>query len=744
MSQQIAQYTLLRELGAGHFGTVYLAVGETPPIGRSPARRRIVAIKRLKNIEDKESNRQIRREFSLLAQVRHRCIPQVFEYIPTEGAVVMEYIHGVNLRNLLETMANKKERMFTETAIEIGCEIADALYQVYTSPGDNGEPLLLVHRDLKPANLILTATGEIKILDFGLARVDNTDYTAETGKQIRGTPIYMAPEQALGKGEMHRTDLYSLGLIVYELLMGKPAYRIPYEAEDPVKEIFQDISAGRFSFTFAELEQDLPTIGPTLKRVLQKRVEDRHSNGQELLVELRRQLLREQGAYLKEFAGFYFSQIEEIEAKPTLQSLEQKYPDLLTQPLESQPNTVQSLSKNAASEQSKSVNTSKLQSKNQTSNPQLNQATGFSGNLNNRINKHSQVRPRARSRARMQARRTESNRAASALPLQGEQAMAKSKRPPPTPKSSGSPRSPNEPGMLSFVPISEEEDKVDEEQATQFFAIPAPKAASQSSRTGPQSVVPPSSPHAYHSGGIRPPSAPMGPSGGPGMSHQGQNINPRAGGGIGVGGIGAGGMSGGVSGGVPGSPVAVAQTNQSSAVQIESSGRAGSQRVWILILGVVIAFVSLVIILFFAMTPSNKEEKFVSNGEPQKRQMPAYEDDFDDEEDEIVELIEEEKPAKKPKRKRKPKTKPKPKKAPVSNSLDVTVTGANVFVVELKCSSTRVQAKVQGGKASLSGLKPDGQCNLFFKPTPAKYGPFTPGGPLSCKITGGGAAVNCK
>ena len=63
----------------------------------------------------------------------------------------MEDLH---LRQLLETMDSTKERMFTETAIEIGCEIADALYQVYTSPGDNGEPLLLVHRDLKPANLI--------------------------------------------------------------------------------------------------------------------------------------------------------------------------------------------------------------------------------------------------------------------------------------------------------------------------------------------------------------------------------------------------------------------------------------------------------------------------------------------------------------------------------------------------------------------------------------------------------------
>ncbi|MBM74971.1 MAG: hypothetical protein CMK59_06200 [Proteobacteria bacterium] len=746
MSQQIAQYTLLRELGSGHFGTVFLAVGETPPIGRSPARRRIVAIKKLNNKSDKESNRQIRREFSLLAQVRHRCIPQVFEYIPSEGAVVMEYIHGVDLRHLLETLEHNNERIFTETAIEIGCEIADALYQVYTSPGDNGEPLLLVHRDLKPANLILTVSGDVKILDFGLARVDNTDYTAETGRQIRGTPIYMAPEQALGKGEEHRTDLYSLGLIVYELLMGKPAYCIPYDADDPVREIFQDISAGRFSFTFEELERDLPTIGPTLKRVLQKHIEDRHTNGQELLVELRRQLLRKQGAYLKEFSDFYFNQLETMEPKPTLESLEQEYPELLNQP-PAQPQATNGSHQESIASRSKTVQKPRVSSKRlnnpKASNLSQDQAGRFSGNLENRIKSTVEARQKDALSGKNQKYESQSGRNVTDFSSKGEPAMAKSKRPPSNPMRSGAPKSPNEPGMLSFVPVSDEEDKVDEEGgATQFFAIPAPKSNPQNSRTGPQSTAPPPSPNLYQSGGVRPPPQSGGFPAPQNMHQQPPQRNIRSGGGIGVGGIGAGGMSGGAT---PVSPVAVAQTNQSSAVPIESSGRAGSQRVWFLILAVLFTFMVVVLLVLAFVIPDRQEQPVVSQ-KPESRQMNFYDDDIDDDDDddEIVEINEEKKPAKKPVRKRKPKTKPKPKKAPTLNTLNVTVQGANVFVVELKCASTRVQAKVKGGAAVLKDLKPDGQCNLYFKPTPAIYGPFTPGGPLKCNISGGGSAVNCK
>ena len=322
MLGKLAQYTLIKEIGAGYFGTVYLAVGKVPGRGPAPPKRRLVAIKKLNDNTDQESVYLLLREFSLLDQVKHRCIVRVFEYIKKHNAVVMEYIHGVELRQIIDDMRAKKQRVFTEASIELVCELADALYQAYTTPGDNGEALQLVHRDIKPANIILTPSGEVKILDFGLARVDNSEFTREQNDQIRGTPIYMAPEQVQGLHLDHRTDLFALSLIFYELLTGKPAYHIPVNASDPLAEIFRDISAGKFSFNLWNLERELPMVGSVLQKSLQQDPSRRHQNGQELLVALRQKLYDAHGESLKNFAGFYFQSIRPLEEAPTLHKID--------------------------------------------------------------------------------------------------------------------------------------------------------------------------------------------------------------------------------------------------------------------------------------------------------------------------------------------------------------------------------------------------------------------------------------
>ncbi|RME22363.1 MAG: serine/threonine protein kinase [Deltaproteobacteria bacterium] len=318
MARFIGDYEVLSELGVGHFGTVYLAAGETPARGRVPAKRRLVAIKKLRDSADPRSVDLLLQEFALLEQVKHRGIVRVYEYLEVDHAVVMEHIHGVTLRQVLEELARAREQVFTEAAVEIGCELADALYQAYTTPGDNGEPLQLVHRDLKPANVMLTPQGEVKILDFGLARVDNADFAKDDPERIKGTPIYMAPEQARGEAVDHRTDLFALGLILYELLEGEPAYRVPGNSRDPLAEIYAAIEAGDLRRQCADLESRLPALGPVVSRLLQRRPEDRYQTGHDLLVDLRRQLYRDRGSYLKEFCEFFFGAIHPIPDAPTL------------------------------------------------------------------------------------------------------------------------------------------------------------------------------------------------------------------------------------------------------------------------------------------------------------------------------------------------------------------------------------------------------------------------------------------
>ncbi|HJN75114.1 MAG TPA: serine/threonine-protein kinase [Myxococcota bacterium] len=433
MPRHIRNYEILRELGSGQYGTVYVAVGEVPGRGISSGKRRLVAIKKLK--ETNEHNRDaLLQEFALLDEVKHRGIVRVFEYLQDDDAVVMEYVHGITLRQVLDECARAREQVFTEAAVEMICELADALYQAFTTPSDNGESLNLVHRDLKPENIMLTRSGEVKILDFGLARVDNDEYAREAGDRIKGTPIYMAPEQASGDGVDHRTDLFSLGLIAYELFMNKAAYRLAEDSHDPLGDIFDDIERGALQDQCQELEAKLPGVGPIIAKLLQANPDGRYRNGQDLLVDLRQQLYRDRGSYLAEFAEFFYGSIYDLADPPTLDGA-------------------------------------------------VGRAPYSSGNQRRR-----RMSMEERLRASM-AREAEA-RKQSEKPSTGRKEPDKRGAPEPEaspwePAGARKPRvrevgsrSPDETGMLEMVPLREDSEEADVEadpSATAFFAIPAPK-----------------------------------------------------------------------------------------------------------------------------------------------------------------------------------------------------------------------------------------------------------------------------
>ena len=324
MNRRIAQYSIAKELGKGQFGTVYLGVGNVPTrIHGQSTKRRVVALKQLRDVNDKQSSRLLQQEFSLLAQVKHRCIVQVYEFLPTDKTLVMEYVHGVNLRDIIDELGRRKIRFPSSAAIEIGCEIADALFQAFTSYGENSEQLHLVHRDLKPANIILTSAGEVKILDFGLARVSNSDFSVGRTDQVQGTPIYMSPEQAQNQAMDHRSDLFSLGLILYELLTGDPAYTIPVGSANPIRDMLRNVIQGKFSFSYDELERKLPSVGGILRKALQIQPELRYRDGRDFQFNLRSKLPPQgQQSALQQFAQYYFSAVHPMEPPPSFEELE--------------------------------------------------------------------------------------------------------------------------------------------------------------------------------------------------------------------------------------------------------------------------------------------------------------------------------------------------------------------------------------------------------------------------------------
>src|ERR1700692_4482396 len=204
--ESLGKYEIRRQLGRGAMGTVYE--------GFDPVIERIVAIKtvRLPEVADDETAEEIarfRREAQAAGRLTHPNIVGVFDYGETADLayIVMEYVDGPPLKNLLD----KNERFPLPRILRI---MEDLLAGLQFSH-ERG----VVHRDIKPANLMLTKSGQGKIADFGIARIESSSMTqAGTGL---GTPAYMSPEQFMGQVVDARSDIYSSGVLLYQLLTGE-------------------------------------------------------------------------------------------------------------------------------------------------------------------------------------------------------------------------------------------------------------------------------------------------------------------------------------------------------------------------------------------------------------------------------------------------------------------------------------------------------------------------------------------
>jgi serine/threonine protein kinase len=213
----VANYRITRLLGRGGMGEVYLAVDQDL--------NREVALKVLPPEFDREPERiaRFRREAALAAALNHPNICTIHEIKQSEGRtfIAMEYVEGATLRDRIQARP-----METEAILDIGIQVADAL--------DEARRKNIVHRDIKSANILITSRNQAKILDFGLAKAFEakgggeaataTELTQPGG--IVGTVSYMSPEQALGKALDHRSDIFSFGVVLYEMITG----RLPFAA----------------------------------------------------------------------------------------------------------------------------------------------------------------------------------------------------------------------------------------------------------------------------------------------------------------------------------------------------------------------------------------------------------------------------------------------------------------------------------------------------------------------------------
>jgi serine/threonine-protein kinase len=202
---QIARYRILGELGRGAMGVVYRA--------EDPALDRVVALKTILLSDDVENRKEYEKRFAIEARaagkLNHPSIVTTFDF-GEEGDLAflaMELLEGTDLRTRLKDGA-----LATEEAVEIALQVAEGLAFAH----ERG----VVHRDIKPGNIMLLERGGAKIMDFGIARMHSEDFKTSTG-MVLGTPRFMSPEQIAGGAVDQRSDIFSLGVVLYEMLTGQ-------------------------------------------------------------------------------------------------------------------------------------------------------------------------------------------------------------------------------------------------------------------------------------------------------------------------------------------------------------------------------------------------------------------------------------------------------------------------------------------------------------------------------------------
>ena len=216
----VGKYRFLAPLGRGATGVVYRALDQTLE--------REVAIKVLiRDLAEPVAMRRFRAEATTLARLNHPGIATIYELIEVDAdlLMVMELVRGESLEQLCHRMGPIPPHH--------ACHIVDQVLAAL----DNAHRAGVVHRDIKPANIMITGAGLVKIMDFGIARVRGDERLTIDGSMI-GTPAYMPPEQVLGKQVDARSDLYSMGVVLYRLLAGA----LPFAADNTIATLQKQIS----------------------------------------------------------------------------------------------------------------------------------------------------------------------------------------------------------------------------------------------------------------------------------------------------------------------------------------------------------------------------------------------------------------------------------------------------------------------------------------------------------------------
>jgi predicted Ser/Thr protein kinase len=250
MAKMIGDYEIISELGRGGMGVVYMA--------REESLQRNVAIKMLGNqlLNDEAVAERFMREARVVADLNHPNLVQVFRVDRHEDQpyFVMEFVEGDSLKALIQ----RERQMQPTRALKILEEVASGLAAAH----DKG----VIHRDIKPENIMLTKYGGVKVVDFGIARDENADTRLTTTGMGLGTPNYLSPEVCLSQEVDQRSDIFSLGVVLFEMLTGDT----PFKSDSPFEMMTKVVEA-----KIPDIKALNPNVDEGVKKILAKMIAKR-------------------------------------------------------------------------------------------------------------------------------------------------------------------------------------------------------------------------------------------------------------------------------------------------------------------------------------------------------------------------------------------------------------------------------------------------------------------------------------
>jgi eukaryotic-like serine/threonine-protein kinase len=315
-AQQLGRYHLLDRIAFGGMAEIYRA--RTFDNRGVP---HLVAVKRVLAhlAEDDDFIQMLVDEAKIASVLRHVNIARVYEFARAGGEyfISMEHVDGKDMRTALERCRHKKKSIPPEHASYICAEIAAGLHAAHSAVDARHKPLRIIHRDVSPSNVIVSYSGEVKLCDFGIAKATLSRVHTRTGV-IKGKVKYMSPEQALGRKLDHRSDIFSLGATLYEMLTRMPPFVASNEMDLLVK-----VRDAKYR-PIRELEPEIPAdLEAICDRCLTRSRANRYQTAAEAEADLRAFLAAYYPSYSRSHLGRFVRKMFATEIEKELRMLEE-------------------------------------------------------------------------------------------------------------------------------------------------------------------------------------------------------------------------------------------------------------------------------------------------------------------------------------------------------------------------------------------------------------------------------------